>query len=304
MHSQKARGMAMLIFVNVMWGLSFIFSKTALSEGMPPMTLAFFRYALTAGIMLPLCLKTEGGIRLGRWAPRALATTLLGITVYFYFEYSGLQRTTASAASLILALVPMMTLLWRVICMRERISPLRWGCVLISLIGAISLVGAYFVVMTDGSEGAGTLAGNLLMVCACLCWTGYILTTPKLMASCSSMRVTTWQAIAAVITLAPFALFERGSQVSVSPMAWLCIFLLAAICSALCYVLYNDAMRIVDPLTVSLSININPVAACIGGALLLGEKLTGMQLVGGVLIILSMVLDTLETSGFFVKKQG
>jgi len=265
---------------------------------MPPMTLAFFRYALTAGIMLPLCLKTEGGIRLGRWAPRALATTLLGITVYFYFEYSGLQRTTASAASLILALVPMMTLLARVFFGRERISLLRWCAVV------ISLVGAYFVVMTDGSEGAGTLAGNLLMVCACLCWTGYILTTPKLMASCSSMRVTTWQAIAAVITLAPFALFERGSQVSVSPMAWLCIFLLAAICSALCYVLYNDAMRMVDPLTVSLSININPVAACIGGALLLGEKLTGMQLVGGVLIILSMVLDTLETSGFFVKKQG
>lgn len=298
MHNQKARGMAMLIFVNVMWGLSFIFSKTALSEGMPPMTLAFFRYALTAGIMLPLCLKTEGGIRLGSWAPRALATTLLGITVYFYFEYSGLQRTTASAASLILALVPMMTLLARVFFGRERISLLRWCAVV------ISLVGAYFVVMTDGSEGAGTLAGNLLMVCACLCWTGYILTTPKLMASCSSMRVTTWQAIAAVITLAPFALFERGSQVSVSPMAWLCIFLLAAICSALCYVLYNDAMRMVDPLTVSLSINVNPVAACIGGALLLGEKLTGMQLVGGVLIILSMVLDTLETSGFFVKKQG
>lgn len=298
MHNQKARGMAMLIFVNVMWGLSFIFSKTALSEGMPPMTLAFFRYALTAGIMLPLCLKTEGGIRLGRWAPRALATTLLGITVYFYFEYSGLQRTTASAASLILALVPMMTLLARVFFGRERISLLRWCAVV------ISLVGAYFVVMTDGSEGAGTLAGNLLMVCACLCWTGYILTTPRLMASCSSMRVTTWQAIAAVITLAPFALFERGSKVSVSPMAWLCIFLLAAICSALCYVLYNDTMRMVDPLTVSLSININPVAACISGALLLGEKLTGMQLVGGVLIILSMVLDTLETSGFFVKKQG
>lgn len=298
MHNQKARGMAMLIFVNVMWGLSFIFSKTALSEGMPPMTLAFFRYALTSGIMLPLCLKTEGGIRLGRWAPRALATTLLGITVYFYFEYSGLQRTTASAASLILALVPMMTLLARVFFGRERISLLRWCAVV------ISLVGAYFVVMTDGSEGAGTLAGNLLMVCACLCWTGYILTTPRLMASCSSMRVTTWQAIAAVITLAPFALFERGSKVSVSPMAWLCIFLLAAICSALCYMLYNDAMRMVDPLTVSLSINVNPVAACIGGALLLGEKFTGMQLVGGVLIILSMVLDTLETSGFFVKKQG
>ena len=109
--TQKARGMAMLVFVNVMWGLSFIFSKTALSEGMPPMTLAFLRYLITAGLMLPLC--------------------LMGITVYFFFEHSGLQRTTASAASLIVSLVPMMTLLFRVCFCRERISLTRWMAVVL-----------------------------------------------------------------------------------------------------------------------------------------------------------------------------
>lgn len=294
--AQKLRGMAMLIFVNVMWGLSFIFSKTALSEGMPAMTLAFWRYALTALMMFPLCLKMEGGIRLGKWAPRAFVTTLLGITIYFYFEYSGLQRTTASAASLILALVPMLTLLFRVVFCRERISLLRWIAV------ALSLIGAYLVIVTDGSEGTGTLMGNLLMVCACLCWTGYILTTPALMASCSSMRVSSWQAVAAAFTLAPFAITERGQWVPVSALAWACIFLLAAICSALCYVLYNEAIRFVDSLTVSLTINLNPVAACIGGALLLGEALSPMQLFGGIMIILSMMIDTLETSGIFAKK--
>jgi len=56
--------MAMLIFVNVMWGLSFIFSKTALAEGMPAMTLAFWRYVLTAAMMVPLCIRMEGGVRL------------------------------------------------------------------------------------------------------------------------------------------------------------------------------------------------------------------------------------------------
>ena len=78
----KSAGIALLIGVNIMWGLSFIFSKTALSEGMPPMTLAFLRYLITAGLMLPLCLKLEHGVRLYEWAPRAFATTLLGITVY------------------------------------------------------------------------------------------------------------------------------------------------------------------------------------------------------------------------------
>ena len=287
--SKQSRGMLMLIFVNVMWGLSFIFSKAALTEGMPAMTLAFWRYALTAVIMFPLCLKMEGGIRLGKWAPRAFATTLLGITIYFYFELTGLQRTTASAASLILALVPMLTLLFRVAFCRERISRVRWLAV------ALSLIGAYFVIATDGGEGGGTLAGNLLMVCACLCWTGYILTTPKLIESCSSMRVSSWQAIAGAITLCPFAFAERSEWVSVSPMAWLCIFLLAVVCSAVCYVLYNEAMNLVDTLTISLTINLNPVAACIGGAILLGEVLAPMQFFGGMLIILSMIVDALAT---------
>lgn len=287
--TQKAQGMAMLVFVNVMWGLSFIFSKTALSEGMPPMTLAFLRYLITAGLMLPLCLKLEHGVRLYEWVPRAFATTLLGITVYFFFEHSGLQRTTASAASLIVSLVPMMTLLFRVCFCRERISLTRWMAVV------LSLVGAYLVIVTGSEVGGSSLTGNLLMVGASLCWTGYILTTPKLLESCSSLRVSTWQALAAVVTLAPFALAERGQWVCVSPVAWLCIVLLAAVCSALCYVLYNLAMRVVDSLTVSLSINLNPITACVAGALLLGEQLTGMQLAGGILIVLSMVVDTFAT---------
>ena len=294
----RTKGIVMLVVVNVMWGLSFIFSKTALSEGMPVMTLAFWRFLIAAAMLIPICLKTEGGIRLGKWAPLALVTTLLGITVYFYFEHTGIKHTTVAAASLILALVPMLTLLFRVIFCRERISLIRWIAV------ALSLVGAYFVIVVGESEGSGTLYGNLLMVCACLCWTGYILATPKLMDACSSIRVSTWQAIAAVVTLAPFALAEHESWVSVSPKAWLCIFLLAAGCSALGYVLYNDAIRFVDSLTVSLTININPIAACIGGALLLGETMTGSQLLGGVLIIASMLVDTLETSGALAKNKG
>ncbi|MBQ2989972.1 MAG: EamA family transporter [Clostridia bacterium] len=291
------RDVAALIFVNVMWGLSFIFSKTALGEGMPVMTLALLRFLLASLMLVPICLKTEGSIRLGRWAPLALATTLLGITVYFYFEHTGIKHTTAAAASLILALVPMLTLLFRVLFCRERISRVRWLAV------AVSLAGAYLVIVTGG-EGAGTLYGNLLMVCACLCWTGYILATPKLMESCSAMRVSTWQAIAAVVTLLPFSLAERSAWVPVSARAWLCIFLLAAGCSALGYVLYNDAIRTVDTLTVSLTININPIAACIGGALFLHETMSAMQLLGGALIILSMVIDALETSGVFAKNKG
>lgn len=298
--ARKIQGVFLLFFANVMWGLSFIFSKTVLSEGLPSMTLAFLRYVTTVVILIPLCLKKEGGIRLGKWAGLGFVTTMLGITVYYFFELEGLKRTSASVASLILALVPMMTLLYRILFKRERISLLRWFCV------AASLLGVFFVIRADAGDGLGSLLGNLLMVAACLCWTGYILVSPRLLKNCSSLRVTTWQAVCGLITLLPFALGERAQWVPLSAKAWLCIFLLAAVCSSLCYVLYGIAIRHVDSLTVSLSININPIAACIAGGLFLGETLTGMQLIGGVMIMISVLFDSLESTGALVrfKKQG
>ena len=282
----SARGVALLVFVNVCWGLSFIFSKTALSEGMPVMTLAFVRYLITAAIMVPLCIKREGGLRLGPHWKRGFVSAMLGATVYYFFEYSGLALTTASAASLIIALVPMMTLLCRVLVQHARVSPVRWALV------ALSLLGVWLVIRADAQEGAGSLAGNLFMIGACLCWTGYLMVMPPLVASCSSLRVTTWQSVVAAVTLLPFSLAERGQWVPLSPVAWLCVFLLAAVCSALCYLLYNAAMRTVDALTVALSININPITACVAGAVLLGEMLSGGQLFGGALILLSVLADS------------
>ena len=283
----KAQGLWLLILVNTLWGLSFIFSKTALEEGMPTLTLAFVRYVIACCILLPICLRSEGGVRLGAWAPRAFVTTLLGITVYYFFEYTGLRLTTASAASLILSLVPMLTLLWRVVFAREHISLMRWGTVLLSLLGAFLVIGA------DVSGGSLAMLGNLMMICACLCWVGYIFVSPRLMEACSALRVTTWQALAATLTFLPFALMERGSWTSISAKAWLCIGVLAVFCSAICYVLYGVAIRSVDSLTVSLTININPIAACLGGFLFLDERLTALQLLGGFLILLSVLADSL-----------
>ena len=47
MQKKNNHGMLMLIFVNVMWGLSFIASKVAMSNGFEPFSLILVRYILT-----------------------------------------------------------------------------------------------------------------------------------------------------------------------------------------------------------------------------------------------------------------
>ena len=83
--------------------------------------------------------------------------------------------------------------------------------------------------------------------------------------------------------------------------------MLSAVASALCYVVYGIAIRSVDSLTVSLSININPIVACIAGAVMLGESLTITQLLGGVMILISVLADSLAEGDFLgapAKKQA
>lgn len=286
MKTKNAAGsMAVLIFTNVLWGFSFLFSKTLLADGIPTMSAVFLRYVIAAAVMVPLSIRKTGGLRLHAMAPRALLSALTGITVYYFLEYTGLQHTTASAASLILALVPMMTLLVRVLFLKERLSPLRWLCVLVSLLGV------YLVIASDASGASGSLLGNLVMVAACVCWTGYIFIMPKLTDACDPLRVTAWQTVAAAITIAPFALMERAAWVMPSPAGLVSLLVLSVFCSALCYLWYNTAIAQLDSLSVSLTININPIAACIGGALFLGERLTSMQLLGGTAILACVLLD-------------
>ena len=79
-----------MVFINVMWGLSFIFSKQGMNAGFQPMGLAFVRYVLAAAALIPLLLWREGAPRLRREdiLPMFLSS-LAGITVYYFCEYNG-----------------------------------------------------------------------------------------------------------------------------------------------------------------------------------------------------------------------
>ena len=55
-----------MVFVNVMWGLSFIASKHAMNAGFTPMTLALMRYVMAAACLAPATLAAEKKLTLRR----------------------------------------------------------------------------------------------------------------------------------------------------------------------------------------------------------------------------------------------
>ncbi|MCL1963674.1 MAG: DMT family transporter [Firmicutes bacterium] len=288
----KGEAYAKISFVAGMWGFSFIASKYAMQQGFGEFTLAFARYVLVCLIMLPLLARKEGGLRLPekRDVPAIFLTGVTGITLYFVCEYLGVMRTTVANASLVLAAIPVFSIVWGALRGR-RYRLACWMGVLVSMLG-VFLVAYFGAAQEGGGLNVTVLLGNLLLLGACLCWSTYIEISDRLLKRYSSLNLTVWQGVAGLLALLPLALYEACADKwrPVPLGGWAAVLFLAAICSALCFFYYAQAIHALSTVQVAIFINLNPVVAVVAGALLLGEGFAPMQMVGGVLIVGSILL--------------
>jgi len=269
------------------WGLSFVASKTVLSAGVPPMTMVTIRFVAATVILNLLLRRFDPGARLRRKdILPLLASGLCGVTIYFFFESRGIKLTSASHASLIVAVIPVVTVAAEAIFFRTRIS---W---LVAVGIALSVVGVVFVVGRPraGSAGAFSPAGDLFMFGACAAWVGYIILCKNLHTRLSDIAITAYQSLFGTIFLIPFCLLERGQWVTITPAAWFSLAYLAVFCSALSNFLYVYALSRLGPISVSPYLNLIPVVGVLGGMTLLGENVKWIQLVGGVIILAGVFL--------------
>ena len=290
MNNKRISAISAAFVTMLFWGLSFIASKYALDAGVPPLTLAFLRYAiLTPFIVLLTQLGGKKSMRVSRKDLLRIApSALLGITAYYYSEYTGLLHTSASIASVMLATIPLLTTLTESIMYKKKISPAVWVGVL-SSVGGVAMV-AY------APGGAGTPFGFFMLLLTCMSWVAYIMTVRGVAADIEPLRLLSWQCVIALISLAPLAYTERAKWAPLTPDIILVAAMLALICSGACYVLYNYALVKLGSIITSSMLNIIPVVSVIAGALLLGERLTTLQLLGGAVIIASTLLVVISSS--------
>ena len=159
----------MLIFAVVAWGGSFVAARAVLYAAGPgesalsPTMLATVRFALASLIFLPLLVRERRRarpLRLGD-APVFLLLGQLGISVYFWLQYTGVQLTNAGVSSvLVVGLIPLATMLVSAAALQERLSGWR---VLALLLGA----GGVVVVVSQRGLGVA-LESGFLFGAACL----------------------------------------------------------------------------------------------------------------------------------------
>lgn len=291
-HSSHKKLLAncIMIFIVLIWGTSFISIKIAVSE-IPPITLALIRFFITSMILLLWLRKHEPTAKVAKTDRLSLAIAgLFGITIYFCFENTALSLTTASNASLIACLTPIMAIGLNVFFFKARLSGLE------ALGSIIGLGGAYLTITAHGSLsfGSNNFKGNLLMIGAMLSWAIYTLLSKKVQHKYSSLCIVTYQTIFATLALLPLSFLEYQRWQSFSALAFGQVIFLAVFCSALGNFLYVYALKILDVAITTIYLNLVPIVGVIAGSLILNETVLPIQLLGGSIIISAILIINLE----------
>ncbi len=279
-----------MTLVALFWGVSFISIKIAVAE-IPPVTMALLRFIIASVLLVLVLRHLEPEARLARKdIPRMVLGGIFGITLYFYFENIGVKLSTAANASLIVALVPIITISLDVLVFRSEVTRLKIAGVVIGLLGS------YLAVTANGELdfSSSNFQGNLLVVGAMISWAFYTLVNKSLQGKYSGVAMTTYQTCLGTLFLLPLSVFEHAEWRLFSLQALLHLVFLAVFCSVLCYVLYIYVLKRLDVAVTTLYLNVVPIVGVVCGYLVLGERVFPSQIIGGALTLLAILLANLE----------
>jgi drug/metabolite transporter (DMT)-like permease len=280
--NEKTRGWVALLVVWVVWGSTYFAIRVAV-ESMPPLLMAGARFMLAGLILFPLAVR-GGRPNRRQWLGCALVGTLmLGANGALSFA----ERTVPSGlASLLIATVP----LW-MLGMDAGMNRMRLGWK--PLLGL--LVGLGGVGLLSGSmSGSVSVAGVVTCLCAAVSWALGTVLSRRVPMPGNPMLGSAMEMITAgaVLLCASAVSGEAGSfrAQAVSGRSWLAFAYLIAIGSLVGFSAYVVAVRLLPTATVATYAYVNPVIAVLLGTTLLGERLSPLMLLGGVLIVGAVVL--------------
>jgi drug/metabolite transporter (DMT)-like permease len=280
---------ASLLIAILIWGFAYVVTKSGL-DAVPPMMFALLRYAVASLLLVPLALARGGLTRLPQPVPwkTLVLMAIVGVTLYYVLFNLALAYTSASQTALIQsafpALVAILALLW----LHERVTKQRFAGIGLAIIGVVLIV-----TTQDDTAASNPLLGNALAFASVLSWSVYTILAKRI-SNADPIAVTAVISLIGTVMLIPVALLENAdvSLSSIPRDGWLAILYLGGLASAASYLLYSRALRDIDASLVGTYINLSPVIGVVSGVLVLGESVTAMAIIGGVLVLAGVWLSS------------
>lgn len=288
-----------LVFLTTVWALNFIAGKIALRY-LPAMTLASIRVVLAGIFMLllnPLCRRlpafrnpsTKGSTNhKSRVSAHDLWTFLylgfLGVTVNQFCFTIGLRFTSVTHSAIIVGMGPIYALILAGLFRLESATLRKAIGMTISLLGVILLATA-----RDSTQHSPTLLGDFITLVGSLGFAFYAVLGKRVAWRYDALGMTTYNFLFGALFVLPIAIHRAialGPHWRVLPWpAWAALLYMALFSSSLAYLFYFWLLRYLEVTQLAVYNYLLPVSASLLGILLLGERGSWRELLGGALAL-------------------
>jgi len=276
--------------VYVLWGSTYLANRFVLPS-VPPLLVGGFRF-LVGGVLLAVVVLCVAGRAAFRWTPAQFGTTVLsGLLLPAWgngMVVVAQQGVSSGLAALLIAAVPLWIVLLRALT-GDRPRAATIAGVGVGVVGLAVLV---FAGPASGGVQGTTWWGPWLVLLAGLGWaTGTFATTrlpvpPNPFALAAVQMLTGGVVLLAVGTV----LGERLDVTGVSTAAWVAWAYLSMVVTLGAFSAYAFALASLPVSTVATYAYVNPVIAVLLGVLVAGERFSVLQLAGGAIVLVAVVM--------------
>lgn len=284
------------------WAINFSFIKIALREFSPQAFNGIRLLFASLILIIVLFVRGEGFSLAKSDILKILFLGIIGNTAFQLLFIHGLNWTTASNTSVIMAMTPVFVALLSVLLKHEKIHWAGWLGIVISFIGF------YFII----TKQVGTfhfswkeLRGDLMILIGNLFWAIHTVFSKPFLEKISPLKWTSITLAAGTVFYLPFAASEivRIQWSEISFQAWAALIFSGLFAIAICYVIWYASVRRIGNSKTAIYGYLTPIFTILFAYLLISERITLLQ-IGGALIIFAGVYLTRSGYRLFERRKA
>lgn len=289
---KQIKGEVFLLTTAIIWGYAFVVQKVAM-DTIGPLTFTFARFLL-GGILLIFVSKIfdnkqiKSGVRVKTDKKAVMVGGLVCGTVICFaanFQQVGIVTSTAGKAGFITALYIVLVPIFGLIIFKKRVTRLVWMAVFLAVIGL------YFLFIKPGEFSVEM--GDFLIFIGAFFWAAHILAVDWAVVKTDPIKLSSTQFIWAGLLSGVLMIILEEPSIPAILSCWFPILFSSVIVVGIAYTFQIIGQQTTDPTIASLLLSLESVFSVISGMLFLGERMTGRELFGCVLMFVAVVLTQL-----------
>ena len=274
-------GVFLIILSALFSGTLAIFACLAYQAGTNPITLLFLRFSI-AGVFMILVMAAQGVA-----FPRGRTLfVLIAMGALFYVSlslsfFTALTMAPAGLVVILLYLYPAFVTILTAIFLKKPVTTFNIVALLLSFIGIVFIVGL--------NSGKGQILGILLAILTALLFAIYLVLSHKSIIKAGALSATTVLTFSAGIVFGGIVAV-KGVEFPVTMAGWVYAVAVALIPTVLAFLTLFAGLKRIEPPNAAIILTMEPVIAVVLAAVILGETITPVKILGGMMILSAVIL--------------